>query len=793
MRVRQIFANFEINGVLGEGGQGMVYRAEDRKLGRQVAIKLMKREYSADPVFVKRFKSEAEVTAGLNHPNVVTVFSFGESEGLLYLAMEMVDKGSLDGVMAKEGRISEARALDVGIQIAKGLEAGLAKGLIHRDIKPGNILFADEQTAKLVDFGLAILVEKQNEEEGDVWATPYYVAPEKLDGTPEDFRSDMYSLAATLFHAMAGRPPFITETNSMSELKKIKSKPVHLQTYAPHATTATAYVLDKALSVQPGDRFASYEEFIQSLEYARDELRKRPAYAPRPRVVVPKSDGALMTFTIVALIVCVGLYFYVNRARFFPAPVVENVPIKVVKDDAPGRYAQASKLLLKGKAQAAAEIFHELYAEASLPEPQHSLSAVQESIAELVAGRGEPARVALEGLGKHISPTAIGLDAKSVSFFTQLAKLGSTKAVVPPDVSKNFDKRNTEALGLLALGLKNWELGAHEEGVALLRQFQSSNPDGEAEWVREYRQLVKSYFDDYFVFKNVTDDLKKYETDPARAGAQIKDLVKTMEQIKSGSLRKKLAEIEKELGPKIREIAGTMQAAMDKKQSDALAAEGQSLTEAKMKLKGMCDGYRFQEAQITLRLLDLKQEANTTDRDTLLQRMTWLAQFKEQLVKDLSAAPYTGALVRKTGQSISGTTARATDVQLEVKLPFGVTQIPWAELTPQSLLAMARGYMKPTLSADALAEREWQAGVFCIFEQMIPESQAYMDAAAAIKDDYKVQKALFFGEAPAAPEAAPTEAPAVVPGTGTEMSDKPLNPGKADMTEKPLNNVRKPL
>jgi eukaryotic-like serine/threonine-protein kinase len=279
MRVRQAFANYDINGILGEGGQGMVYRAVDKKLKRNVAIKLMKREYSADAVFVKRFESEARVTAGLNHPNIVKVFSFGEDRGLLYLAMELVDQGSLDAVMVELGKLPEERVLEVGGQIAKGLKAGLEKGLIHRDIKPGNILFADEHTAKIVDFGLAVLVEKQHEEEGDVWATPYYVAPEKLDGAPEDFRSDMYSLAASLFHALAGRPPFLAETNSMHELKKIKSKPVHLLSFAPHVSNATAYVIEKALAVKPEDRWASYDEFIQNLEYARNELRKRP----RPR------------------------------------------------------------------------------------------------------------------------------------------------------------------------------------------------------------------------------------------------------------------------------------------------------------------------------------------------------------------------------------------------------------------------------------------------------------------------------------------------------------------------------
>src|SRR5262245_10937773 len=129
MHVRHTFSSFEISGVLGEGGQGILFRAQDSKLKRPVAIKLMRRQYSDDPLFVKRSESEARVTAGLNHPNIVKVFSFGEDRGLLYLAMEMVDHGSLESVMNQLGKLPESRVLEVGIQIALGLQAGLEKGL----------------------------------------------------------------------------------------------------------------------------------------------------------------------------------------------------------------------------------------------------------------------------------------------------------------------------------------------------------------------------------------------------------------------------------------------------------------------------------------------------------------------------------------------------------------------------------------------------------------------------------------------------------------------------------------
>jgi serine/threonine protein kinase len=153
--------------------------------------------------------------------------------------MELVDKGSLDDLMTLQGRVAEIQVLEVGAQIARGLDAALRRGLIHRDVKPGNILFADAHSSKIVDFGLATLHNQAIKAGGEVWGTPYYVAPEKLDTPPvEDYRSDMYSLGATLFHAVAGRPPYEAESASMVALKHLKSQSVSLQAFAPDVSTA---------------------------------------------------------------------------------------------------------------------------------------------------------------------------------------------------------------------------------------------------------------------------------------------------------------------------------------------------------------------------------------------------------------------------------------------------------------------------------------------------------------------------------------------------------------------------
>jgi serine/threonine protein kinase len=155
------------------------------------------------------------------------------------------------------------------LQVAKGLEAALEAGLIHRDIKPGNILFAGRHHAKIVDFGLALLAAQHVEMEGEIWGTPYYVAPERLIGAKEDFRSDLYSLGATLFHAVAGRPSFEQETLSAAELNKWKSNPIGVREVAPNVSEETAAVIDQMLRPEPAERQVSYRELILELEAAR--------------------------------------------------------------------------------------------------------------------------------------------------------------------------------------------------------------------------------------------------------------------------------------------------------------------------------------------------------------------------------------------------------------------------------------------------------------------------------------------------------------------------------------------
>jgi hypothetical protein len=269
IRVERTFDHFVVVETLGVGGMGTVYKARDTHLDRFVALKVLRKDLGGEENYDARLEQEAHIAASLNHPNVVQVFDSGTDHGQFYVVMELVDRGSLDDLMTLEQRLPEAHVLETGIQVAKGLRAALRRGLIHRDVKPANILFADERAAKIGDFGLASVATQRLEPGGILWGTPHYVAPERLSNEPEDFRSDIYSLGATLFHALAGKPPIEGDTNSCALLHELKQRPLDLQAIAPDVSPRTARLLQRMIAADPGRRFSSYDDLVAELERAR--------------------------------------------------------------------------------------------------------------------------------------------------------------------------------------------------------------------------------------------------------------------------------------------------------------------------------------------------------------------------------------------------------------------------------------------------------------------------------------------------------------------------------------------
>ena len=253
--------NFLLERELGAGGMGGVYMGRDKMLDRPVAVKVMLKELGADAEFVEKFKMEAQAAARLIHPNIVQVYSYGISEGMPYIAMELAAGGSLFSLMnVAPGKTDVQRVLKICQQTALALQCATDQGVIHGDVKPENILLDANGNAKLVDFGLAAMQKDTDE----IWGTPYYISPEKVKKDSIDFRSDMYSLGATLYHALTGVAPFEGEDSVAVVKKRFEGVPRKPSEIRPEITPAVDSLVMKMIAQDRDSRYPSFEALLQA-------------------------------------------------------------------------------------------------------------------------------------------------------------------------------------------------------------------------------------------------------------------------------------------------------------------------------------------------------------------------------------------------------------------------------------------------------------------------------------------------------------------------------------------------
>ena len=288
-RVPARLGQFLLLELIGTGGMGGIYRAQDESLGRLVAIKVISKAFAEDPNAVELLKHEAQSAAKLNHPHVAQIYAFGQIDEQPFIAMELVSGKSLDRFIENQpGGLDAAFVLGVGIEIAEGLEAAEAAGLVHGDIKPENILLDDKKDAKLVDFGIASLSDQAATE--GVWGTPYYIAPEKLRRRKSDARSDIYSLAATLYHALAGIPPFEGETPMDVVKARLTEIPVPLSEIKEDIDQRLSDTIARALEREPARRHPTYASLIGDMKRCLKTIASKPRSGSSPasgkRVVI---------------------------------------------------------------------------------------------------------------------------------------------------------------------------------------------------------------------------------------------------------------------------------------------------------------------------------------------------------------------------------------------------------------------------------------------------------------------------------------------------------------------------
>ena len=553
MRVRTRFDHFELLEYLAAGGMGTVYKARDVNLNRIVALKLLRKEYSEDADYIAKLETEAQITASVSHPFVVKVFSFGCAQGVYYIAMELVDKGSLDDLMTLQGRIAEVQVLEIGLQVAQGLRAAYRVGLIHRDVKPGNILFADAHTAKIVDFGLALPLEKAKEGEEEIWGTPYYVAPEKLNHEPEDFRSDIYSLGGTLFHAVAGRPPFEAENASLVALKHLKSQVVSLQAFAPDVSSPTSYVINRTLARNPEERYQSYDELIEHLEYARAQLLGNigKSRQPKARVVVEdeKQESAFgyIMMGLMALMLAIGLLLWHYKDSIIKghASVEELAQQQMEHSQATVEQtlARARKQTVAGDAEEALKTAQSLEGRPNLPDEAKVWIPLHECVAQLSAGRlaeGNGIIAMLLASQAYRSEDRAAED-QTRRFLTILNLFSGGK---PDPGMKRWSVEGFESIGFLIVGLKEWDAARFDSASALFQQFLSTKPRGKWGWIEEFKPLAQGLREEYSVFQGFQKEADAANT-PEKKAAAMRQIPALKSKIKRpGKLREALGSYE---------------------------------------------------------------------------------------------------------------------------------------------------------------------------------------------------------------------------------------------------------
>lgn len=279
--VRVLNARYEIQSRLGEGGMATVFGGTDRLLGRRVAIKVLSPHYARDRKAVERFRREAQAAAGLNHPNVVSVFDTGSDDGVHYIVMEHVEGRTLADVLRDEGALPPGHAAMVAVDVCRALASAHEKGMVHRDVKPGNVLLASDGGVKVTDFGIARVASSEPlTVTGSVMGTASYLSPEQARGGEIDARSDVYSLGCVLYEMLTGKTPFDGETPLAIAYKHVEEEPLPPSSVNPAVPTELEAVVRKAMSKDPADRYVSAAEMARDLRTAAPTAPIEPAAAP---------------------------------------------------------------------------------------------------------------------------------------------------------------------------------------------------------------------------------------------------------------------------------------------------------------------------------------------------------------------------------------------------------------------------------------------------------------------------------------------------------------------------------
>lgn len=320
-------ANYRLESILGIGGMSVVMRAYDPALGRPVAIKLLNDDYRDQEDRIRKFESECSLMAKVRHENVVSVYSAGWARGQFYIAMELVDGENLEFIIDRRKFLLPNQAVEIIRQVALGLKAAHEAGLLHRDVKPGNVIITKNKQAKVLDFGLSMENHQDEEDKEEIiWATPFYVPPETLRREREDVRSDIYALGMTLRNLLTGEDKLHGEFHSVSSLLELKETYPSMRSTYPHLDVELCDFVDRMSAFKPDDRPGDYNEVLAELAEVAEHLSKvgqrratRMWLAEKRREMMILGGAAVLGIILATTVVCSTTVQVVQRYINVPA------------------------------------------------------------------------------------------------------------------------------------------------------------------------------------------------------------------------------------------------------------------------------------------------------------------------------------------------------------------------------------------------------------------------------------------------------------------------------------------
>ncbi len=755
---------------------GEVFRAIDTSLNRQVAIKLLQKEMANDPHFIENFSREARAAAALNHHNIVQIYSFGQEAGQYFLAMELVDRGSLDDIISSKKPLSEAQVIEIGLQVATALRSAWTRGVAHHDIKPGNILFNEEGVAKIVDFGLAQFAKEasgKTDPHGNIWGTPYYVPPEKLESKRVDFRGDIYSLGATLFHAIANRPPF--EGPDLQEVasRRLREIPPSVRKFHSDTSEATAKIVARMMGRKPEDRYETYDALIADLTAAKraafssrqkiNEAAQELHSANRNRLVRRLATAGIGVLVIVLVLKNLDTLAHVpvigNIIAIFRVPTEEqrnhssnnnsstkipggtsNATTGTLSDESwLKRFEPTLTYLSQANYTQAADDCRSIELTPGLTPKQKNTTVFLHGIIYTLRGNTEEGESTFNSLAgnKPISEVPKVISAENISIVLANLMLGD----LPPKklaASLNNLPAGARQLARFTLGINglSGDDNAQAESVAFFGEFAAApRLEGEWEWVDRLRPAAAGFRSQYDRLQTTLREAKELrDADKWEAAIARLDATGIQPPITATAFRSRVIARRKEY-----EIEWNSRKATH-------AAEESAKFEEERKKIGLLDAQvtplvnAFSFAPVASAYAKLNGQITTADGKALLEKRSktfqLLADLKQAAVTGIATNPLPANTLTLGGKQITDPLTSATESDASFKTQFGAFVRKWQTFPPTELAKVLQYYMprvaanSPEPTRSAAAERYLGLAIF-YREYKLSETEAIRFASYA--------------------------------------------------------------